>query len=418
MAKKEAEIKKREHRGIFLKKNHRGLSTVVVTLIIVLISLVAIAIMWATVKYFIERKAEVTEIESRFFTEQVDIVSVKSNEPLLNITLRRPSGEIKVFKSDTMVQVTVPLDADIFSVVDLSGSMRQCAFITETECDALGGNYPYPAPCDSLPASSQSGCISYGGTWIDKLTATQDSNKDLISNILSSGNTRMGLVGYRNAVVVSASTNLTTDTNLLNTTINSWQAMFSTCICCGINDATLKLNQQSTQEKLKSIIVMSDGEANQPCNAEQGTGNPKQDAIQAACDANSSLNNLIIWSIGVENADEATLTGISDCGGGRYFSVTNTSELIEVYRTIAQEIQDRYQSLTSLNYFAIIFYSANDSYKENIFDMPGVLQTKTYNFNLQGQLSGEVIRVEIYPVIVASNREEIVGPMVASWEAK
>lgn len=397
-------------------KKKRGLSTIIVTLIIILLSLVAIGILWNTVKYLLQRQTEITHIENSFFSEQIKIMSVKYDEPLLNITLRKPSGEIKATSVNITAAGTLPLEADIFSIVDLSGSMRQCYNITSRQCNNLGGSYNSQI-CDSLSVNAQDGCILYSGIWNDKLTATQNANKDLINNILHSENTRMGLVGYRSSVVISASTNLTTDVNLLNTTINSWQATSSTCICCGINNAVTKLIQQSSQEKLKSMIIMSDGEANFAC-TQQGTGNPKNDAIKAACDANSSLNNLIIYSIGVQGADQATLTSIANCGGGRYFSVTNTSELIGIYQGIAQQIEERYYSLTSLNYLLFIFYNATDSYKENIFNMPDVLQTKTYDFNLQGELSGRIIKIEVYPVAITSYKQEIIGPMLDSWKSK
>jgi hypothetical protein len=291
--------------------------------------------------------------------------------------------------------------------------MRECYGITRNQCDILVGDYN-GGTCDSLLANKQSGCISYGGTWNDKLTATQNANRQLISSILRSGTSRMGLVGYRTAVVNSSSANLTNDANFLNTTINSWQAVNNTCICCGINDAALRLRQQSSQEKIKSIIVMSDGQANVRC-SQQGTGDSKNDAIKAACDANLSLNNLIIYSIGVQGADAATLTSIATCGGGKYFSVTNISELMGVYEGIAQQIEEKYLSLTSLSYLSIIFYNATNSYKENIYDIPDILQSRTYTFNLQGVLSGTLIRIEVYPVVVTSKKEIVIGPMMDVW---
>jgi hypothetical protein len=405
------EVKKRRHRKVFQK----GLSTVIVTLIIVLLSLLAVGIIWTIVKNLVGKQAEITQIQEGFFSERIDIMNVKYNEPLLNITLRKSTGQIKVTSTNVTTVVTQPIDTDLFSVVDLSGSMRQCLNINSSQCNTLGGNYE--PPCNSLNMSAQSGCISCGGTWNDKLTATQDANKELVNTILSLGSSRVGLIGYRKTVINSNSTDLTTNVILLNTTINSWQATSSTCICCGINNASLRLSQQSSQEKLKSIIVMSDGEANINCSG-GGGNNAKQDAIKAACNANSSLTNLVIYSIGVEGADAATLTSIANCGGGKYFSVIDTSELMGIYQGIAQQIQDRYRSLTSLSYLSVVFYNATDSYKENIYDMPDILQTKTYDFNLQGKLSGEIIRIEVYPIALTSHKEEIIGPMLDFWGAR
>jgi hypothetical protein len=194
-----------------------------------------------------------------------------------------------------------------------------------------------------------------------------------------------------------------------------WNATGNTCICCGIKNATAKFLQQSSTEKLKSMIVMSDGEANINCSG-GGSNNAKNDSIKLACTANSTLNNLVIYSVGVQGADEATLTEIARCGGGTYFSVLNTSDLLAVYQTIAEQIQDRYQSMTAFNYLYVKFYNATDFAREQIFDIPTVLETKTYNFNLQGELSGRITRIEIYPVVVTASKKEVVGPLLAVWE--
>ena len=47
--------------------------------------------------------------------------------------------------------------------------------------------------------------------------------------------------------------------------------------------------------------------------------------------------------------------------------------------------------------------------------MPTVLQTKTYNFNIGGKISGKITRIEIYPVVVSASRQEIIGPLLAVW---
>jgi len=397
----------------FLKKN-RGLSTIIITLILIVIILVAVGLLWGPIKRFIQGNIEMTEIQNQFFNEQLVIISFNLNEPFVNVTVRKPGGEIK--SSTVNLTVEQSIEVDIFSVVDLSGSMRECYGINSSQCASIQGNWNSPI-CDTLNnVSKQSQCISYGGTWNDKLTATQNANKDMINNILNKENNRIGLIGYRNIAINSNSTNLTNNAVLLNTVINSWQVASSTCICCGINNASLRFGQQSTPAKMKSMIIMSDGDANVQC-TQQNTGNSKLDAIKAACDANSSLNNLKIYSIGVVGADEATLTSIANCGGGKYYNVTNTNELIGTYQTIVQQIEERSRSINALNYLYFVFYNRTSFYREKVTDLPGILETKTYNFNLMGKLAGEIIKIEIYPVVISSSNKEIIGPMLAFWEA-
>jgi len=278
-----------------------------------------------------------------------------------------------------------------------------------------GGSSCCSNPCYGLNEDGENYCQNTcGGVWDDKLTPTQDANKDLIDTLLETNN-RIGLIGYNNTVVDLASLDLTNNLNQLNTTINSWEAEGSTCICCGINDATSRLSSQSSEEKIKAIIVMSDGEANKEC-AEQGTGNATKDAINAACDANDTLENLMIYSVGVGmGVDENTLTQIAECGGGGYFPVADTSNLIEIYQDVAEEIKREYESIHKFNHFAVVFYNETTPYKEILTEIPDVLETERYDIDLQGKLSGEIKKIEIYPVIIISGRE-LIGPLLAVWE--
>jgi len=260
-------------------------------------------------------------------------------------------------------------------------------------------------------------CAFYGGIPNDKLTQAQNANKDMITTLLGFGSTRIGLIAYKNIVFSAGSIGLTNNVDVLNTTINSWQSADTTCICCGINNASWNFARQSSGEKLKSLIVMSDGEANINCSGGGNSGGSgKSDSIKAACAANSTLNNLVIYSIGVEGADEATLTAIATCGGGKYFPVANASELISTYQAIAEQIQEKFETITAIAYLYVVFYNeTDDTYRERIVDVPGVLETKTYNFNLLGRLTGKIVRIEIYPVVVTPSKEEIVGPLLDSW---
>jgi hypothetical protein len=71
-----------------------------------------------------------------------------------------------------------------------------------------------------------------------------------------------------------------------------------------------------------------------------------------------------------------------------------------------------------LSYLAFKFYNATDTFTEKIYDLPPILQTKTYNFNLMGDLSGQITRIEIYPVTVTSSNEEVVGPIYDTWNLR
>ncbi|MCX6747141.1 MAG: VWA domain-containing protein [Candidatus Pacearchaeota archaeon] len=397
----------------------KGLSSVVTTLIIILLSLVAIGIVWIVVKNIVLNQSEFVETQKEFFSESVRISALKINKSLVSISLRRIGGDIKIETEGKKNETVEIVEADIISVVDLSGSMSLCSCNgVSSECcsRSLNGDY-YSGNCNTLNLNKENNCTSIcGGKWIDKLSATKNANKELINILSQSEGTRIGLVGYNTDVVSSASLDLTNNLVQLNNKIDSWNAGGLTCICCGINEALRRLQEQSSAERAKKIIVMSDGETNVRCDA-QNTGDATKDAIKASCDAKANLENLTVYSIGVgENANEGTLVNISNCGGGKYFSAINISELIDVYRRVAEEIKTTYKSTNKFILF-IIFYSKTSSYKERILEIPEVLIGKDYNFNLTGKLEGNITKIEIYPIIVSNSGKETTGPLFDVWKA-
>jgi Mg-chelatase subunit ChlD len=405
-------------KGVLQIKNQKGLSGVVLTLIIVVLSLVAVTAISILVSSLIKSNSEMAEAQAQFFNENMEIDSVRVDLVHVNITIERKTGEMKTVDVN-VTRNEQAADVDIFSVVDLSGSMTECHNINRSCCISLGGSGvggTGKGNCYGLSLDKQSGCLACGGTWADKLSPLNDANRNMINQLLSAGDNRIGLVAYNVSVVSALSADLTKDSNLLNSRINSWSALGGTCICCGINSAADRLSTQSNPDKAKAIIVMSDGETNIQC-TRQGTGSSTSDAIESACDANASLQNLKIWSVGVGgSAGTSTLTSIANCGGGKYFAAANASELTSIYATIVSEIKSSYDLSSAVNYLLIKFYNSTDSYQDKIYDIPGVLQSKVYSFDLTGKLSGQIGKIELYPVVITPSNKEIIGPLMSSWK--
>jgi hypothetical protein len=403
------------------KKKTKGLSSIVATLLIILISIVAIAIVWAVMSKIITEQTELAKIKTEFFSENIEIKKFQIDNGLINLTLEKKGGSESSSQTKQIVETKQVINSDIISVVDLSPSMRVCIGSSQECCiDTLGGYWESIDYCGGVDLTLKDSCTSVcGGILDDKIDAAQTSNKELINFIFSeSTGSRIGLVGYGQEIVDSASIDLTDNIIDLNNKIDSWDIVEYTCICCGINEAIEKLQEDSSNEKVKKILVMSDGEANIEC-AEQNTGDPAQDAIKAACDANQSLDNLVIYSIGMgDRVDEETLIEIANCRGGKYFSAMNISELIDVYTNIGEEIKTTYTALTNVNYLFVVFYNETDSYTHKIDKVPGALEIKTYQADLTGKLTGEIIKIEIYPVIITDSGKEIIGPASDIWEKK
>ena len=252
-------------------------------------------------------------------------------------------------------------NADSVLVTDVSGSMQWCT----------DGTYGSSSSCTDWWHSA---IHLRGDRWLNTTTCERkidvykeagNSFADILLNI--TGN-KIGLVDYTddyggcwwgvycyvceypnncgwnwggsNCIIpfpdsIARTQDLTSDSATIKNIIDSTETWWNTCTCCGINKAVELLNAQSSGAKNQSLITMSDGEANVEC-AQQGTGDAKQDSIQAAQDACNQGIRVYVIGFGAD-VDETTLQQMA-CGGGSYHNATNPAQLEEVYKDIAGEI--------------------------------------------------------------------------------
>jgi flagellin-like protein len=415
--------KKRKKRS----KNQRGLSAVITTLLIILFAIVAVGILWIVVKNLITKDVEEVSTKWKFFNEKVEISDVgidPGNDLLLTVQVRRSSGTLIVRTSEE--EGVEAVEADLISVTDLSGSMIGCLQVnsncdSDEKCDdVFEGAYYFDANngCYGMIPGTLHFCeTTCGGTSFDKLTPTREANIGLVSTILvepDESDSRIGLVGYNTSIKSFLGLTGKGGTDDLIDEINSWRAWGGTCICCGINRAEQEL-QTSPAETPKVMIVMSDGQSGREC-VEQGTGDPKEDAIEAACDANASLEQLTIHSVGAgTDADAETLQEIAKCGNGDYCSVEEVSDLIATYEEISGQIIKTHTSKTELSFIRVYFYNATSFSVTRDISVPEALKTEAGTFDLTGEIIGPITKVEIYPIIVSSGKE-VIGPMSDVWE--
>src|SRR3989339_565321 len=354
----------------------RGLGNLVITLMIVLLALSLVSIGWVIVSKIMIKENFKSDAQAQILNTKIEFSSVNvQNLSESKVVVKRLAGKLKLESSK------------------------------------------YTSKSSKVASSKENTCINTCfGVWSNKLTPLKDASKNLVDTIDKSNN-RIGISAYSNNIISGYSADLTEDTVLLDSKINSWTANGGTCICCGINNAVSRLSSQSTPEKPKAIIVMSDGDATVTCPV-QGTGNPEQDAIKSAVTANSSLNtdnNFVIYSIGFgQDADEITLQAIANAGGGQYFKAISGSDLIEKYQSIEEEISQKYRPGERFGYVSIVFYNQTDMY-EVIEDMPDILQTKQYTFDLSEM--GEIRRVELYVVAIDDAGKEVTRSLIDFYDA-
>ncbi|MBU0894690.1 MAG: VWA domain-containing protein [Nanoarchaeota archaeon] len=224
-------------------------------------------------------------------------------------------------------------NADVFSVTDLSGSMGE-GWCSVTPYFICNWNQ---ATCEGFLCN---------GVWTTKLDLAKQANNVFIDAVLSSSINRVGLIGYEGYVRMGDSYDLSNDVVALHNVVAGWNDGGGTCICCGINEGVDRLNNQSVPENFRSIVVMTDGEANVHC-PKQGvtpdlnyngiTDDAGDDAIKAACDAYDDYG-IIVYAIAFgDDADKNTTEAIADCGGGDFYS-GNVSDLVDIYEDVAEQI--------------------------------------------------------------------------------
>ncbi len=235
---------------------------------------------------------------------------------------------------------------DVFSVTDLSGSM-------EDGCYGGGG-----ICCFIFGCGNEQGCLDCGGTWEEKLTLAKQANKEFVNSILNLSGNRVGLTAYRGSISDPKCHDLSSDNESLILKIDDWTANGGTCICCGIERAILDLTEQSSDDKIKVMVVMSDGEANYDCEGDYGASSAKQAAINKACEAYEDYD-ITVHAVGFgEGADESTLQSIADCGNGDYY-YSDIENITDLYNEISKDIIEA-------------------SYSEQTIEIQANLNTKLY----------------------------------------
>jgi cysteine-rich repeat protein len=111
------------------------------------------------------------------------------------------------------------------------------------------------------------------------------------------------------------------------------------------------------EDRFRSIIVMSDGEANRGCSGNNADSVDRQEAVDAACDAYNNYG-IVTHAVGFgSGADETTLQNIASCGNGDYY-FSSTSDLSTVFLQIAQNIITEYaaQTINATGDFNTVLY--------------------------------------------------------------
>src|SRR5512137_2593316 len=76
-----------------MKNNKKGLSTIVATLLIILLTLVAVGIIWIVVRNVVQGGADQVDIDSKCLSASVEATKVTNVSTAYQVTITRNGGE-------------------------------------------------------------------------------------------------------------------------------------------------------------------------------------------------------------------------------------------------------------------------------------------------------------------------------------
>jgi hypothetical protein len=140
---KKEENKKFSHYN-FLSKNNRGLSTIVITLIIVLLSMVAVGLVWFVVNNLLQSGTQGVEVSAKCLNTNIGVKTVVcvngTTNQICNVTLSRTGteddelGGIKIIFADSAAEIASS------SLIDVPGNVAQLVGKKISNLDTLVPN--------------------------------------------------------------------------------------------------------------------------------------------------------------------------------------------------------------------------------------------------------------------------------------
>ena len=329
-------------------------------------------------------------------TEGEDTISISNSEILskgldYNSLLNRTVPLRLGMKNGSYIK-NITMDADVISVTDLSGSMQgscsiDCGESEETCENDCGGTWIWffgyycsgGLNCDSGESTCENDC---GGTWESPIQDAKDANKQFIDDVLNRSGNRVGLVGYSGNAEEENYHTLSEDNVSLKSEVDEWAAGGGTCICCGVNRGVREILDNSSGNKYRSLVVMSDGQATYYCGdyddyTGSGTGGTSDQidrewAINSSCNAYEN-HGITVHTVGFgSGADESTLQAMADCGNGNYY-FSDLDNLTDIYQAIAEDILEasyEEQTIEVTDDVSVELYP--DSYIEFDYTLPEI----------------------------------------------
>lgn len=234
---------------------------------------------------------------------------------------------------------------------------------------------------------------------IISIDAAKSSSRDFVNNIKDDD--------YSNYVVFGSygelKQTLTSNKNDLLSAIDTTGMEGGTAIHTGIQTSANDLINNGRQDVDKIMILLTDG---------QNDAGPDI-VIQEA--TNAKNQGIIIFTIGLTGfVDSDMLTSVAS-EPENYYYAPDASALQTIFNQIRDVIREFSTSSMLSEKFKIVFINATTSYTEEITNEEiKPFETKKFEFDLTNKITN-VIRIEIYPVIINQGKE-IIGALLQAYD--
>lgn len=105
---------------------------------------------------------------------------------------------------------------------------------------------------------------------------------------------------------------------------------------------------------------------------------------------------------------------MSSATGGRFYNFEQASDIQGIIDDLANQLVENYRGEQIISYLYLVFYNANETQTIKI-DKPPILPYETKKYEFETSLTN-VIKAELYPVIVTPSGKEVIGPLVDTWK--
>lgn len=155
-------------------------------------------------------------------------------------------------------------------------------------------------------------------------------------SILEPTKDRQGLVAF-NAQITSTTDMLRLQHSNFVATVRGLTANGGTCINPAIERALNSVKQEGS-DRSRAILLFSDGEGNQGCNAGDTASSSRTQAIIAE----ARTANIVIYTVGLKSAgdfDDSYLKALAEGTCGRFVDTTDPDALIGIFIDLVQFIK-------------------------------------------------------------------------------